>query len=260
MVNVGMLQVDTADSESADLRLQGVLQALAEPPPHLDMVVLPELWLPGAFNAEAFADHAEPLDGPLVGALGQAAQSAQVWLHAGSIVESDAGSLFNTSLLFAPSGELVGRYRKIHLFGFGSGESELLTAGEQVVLVETPLGKTGLSTCYDLRFPELYRAQRELGAEAFLVPSGWPAARIGAWRSLAMARAVENQALFIGANAVGHSAGVRVGGESIVVTPDGDELAVGPSETPGWVVAHVDPAAAGTARDRFPSYADRRIR
>ncbi|MCH9816695.1 MAG: carbon-nitrogen family hydrolase [Actinomycetia bacterium] len=255
-----MLQVDTTDTVAPDSRLQDVLQALAAPPPGVDMVVLPELWLPGAFNAANFADLAEPVDGPLSVALGQAAAATGVWLHAGSIVEVDADALFNTSLLFTPGGELAGRYRKIHLFGFGSGESDLLTGGEQVVVVDTPLGKTGLSTCYDLRFPELYRAQRELGAAAYLVPSGWPAARVGAWRSLATARAVENQAVFVGANAVGRSGDVQLGGESVVVSPDGTELAVGPSETPGWVVAQVDPGQAHAARDQFPTYADRRIR
>jgi predicted amidohydrolase len=221
---------------------------------------LPELWLPGPFHSEEFAASAQVLDGPLTATLSAAARDARVWLHAGSVVERDGDDLFNTSLLFDLDGELVGRYRKIHLFGFGQGEADTLTAGEQVIVVDTPLGATGISTCYDLRFPELYRAQRELGAEVFLVASGWPATRIADWRSLALARAVENQAFFVGANSVGTSVGVDLGGESVAVSPRGVELAVGPSDTAGWVAASFDPSEANAFREVFPTYADRRIR
>src|SRR5699024_4321921 len=96
--------------------------------------------------------------------------------------------LWNTSVLLDASGQRLARYRKMHRFGFGNGEPRLMEAGEDIVALDLPAPadglKVGLSTCYDLRFPELYRAQLDAGAELFVIPAAWPAARIEAWRLL----------------------------------------------------------------------------
>ena len=102
----------------------------------------------------------------------------------------------NTSVLFDPTGEVVATYRKIHVFGYG-GEAELMSAGDELVVVDTPLGPTGLATCYDNRFPEQFRALAEQGAQAFLMASGWPTKRIEAWDVLVQARPIEDQAWVI---------------------------------------------------------------
>ncbi len=102
---------------------------------------------------------------------------------------------------------VVATYRKIHVFGYG-GEAELMSAGDELVVVDTPLGPTGLATCYDTRFPEQFRALAERGAQAFLITSGWPTKRIEAWDVLVQARAIEDQAWVIACNQVGMQKGV----------------------------------------------------
>ncbi|MCC7407993.1 MAG: carbon-nitrogen family hydrolase, partial [Phycisphaeraceae bacterium] len=159
-----------------------------------DLVLLPEIWPTGYFRFDAYGEEAEPLDGPLVTAMGQAAKAIGAWLFMGSLVERSAAGLHNTSVLIRPDGQVACTYRKIHLFGHQSRERELLTAGHGVTVTQAPWGRVGLSTCYDLRFPELYRRMVDAGAEMFLVASAWPAARREAWRLFNQARAHENLA------------------------------------------------------------------
>lgn len=138
-----------------------------------DLVVLPELWTTGAFAYESFATEAEPLEGPTYEAMAKAASDAGVWLHAGSIPERDPeGPLYNTSLVFSPDGELAAAYRKIHRFGFDKGEAVMMAAGAELATVRLPSTTLGLATCYDLRFPELFRGLVDAGAEMFVVPHG----------------------------------------------------------------------------------------
>jgi len=197
--------------------------------------VLPELWAPGGFAYREWADRAQPVDGPIGQAMSAAARDAGVMLHAGSIVERPADGaigpegrgLWNTSLVYAADGSLAAAYRKIHRFGFGAGEPRLMDAGEDVVLVDLPGGaRAGLSTCYDLRFPELYRRQLDAGATVFLVPAAWPKARVRHWTLLAHARAVEDQCIVVACNTAGTHAGTPMGGHSQVVDAKGEALAM----------------------------------
>jgi predicted amidohydrolase len=258
MVDVVMLQLAT--DGDAQARLEDVESQLAHLPASTGLVLLPELWPVGAFDVAGFAESAQPIDGEFVSRMSDAARAGSVWLHAGSFVESRDQQFFNTSVLFDDTGGLVAVYRKIHLFGFGSGEADILSEGSDIVVVETPLGITGLSTCYDLRFPELYREQRDRGAEVFLIPTGWPLSRISTWRTLTAARAVENQAWLFGCNSVGGSGGVPLGGESVIVGPDGSLVAEGGRDAPEALSADVDGTQAAEIRERFPVHDDRRIR
>ncbi len=220
-----------------------------------DLVLLPELWATGYFAFDDYAATAEPLDGPLVATLAAAARAAGVTLHAGSMVErDDAGHLFNTSLLFDPSGALVHTYRKVHLFGYGSREQELLTPGGPV----GAHGPVALSTCYDLRFPELFRAQVDDGSRLFLVAAAWPAARLPHWQLLLRSRALENQSFLLACNAAGRQGTVELAGRSAVVDPWGEVVAeAGPgAET---LTVEIDPDLAVRARTEFPALADRRL-
>jgi predicted amidohydrolase len=224
-----------------------------------DLVVLPELWLPGAFAFDSFAGSAEPLDGPTVAALGAAARAAGVWLHGGSLVErAEDGSLFNTSVLFAPDGALAASYRKIHLFGFAGGETTVLRAGTEPVLASIDGLTVGLATCYDLRFPELFRLLQRAGAEAFLVPATWPDRRVAHWSLLARARAVENQAYLVACNAVGVQGSVTLGGATVIVDPWGVVLAEGAMGEES-LHADLDPALVAKTREEFPVLADQRL-
>ncbi|MFG2641084.1 carbon-nitrogen family hydrolase [Streptomyces sp. NPDC048370] len=221
-----------------------------------DLVVLPELWPTGAFAYESFAAESEPLRGPTYEAMAEAARDAGVWLHAGSIVEAEGGALYNTSLVLSPAGDLVARYRKIHRFGFDKGEAVMMAAGEDLVTFALPDLTVGVGTCYDLRFPELFRALVDAGAQAFVVPAGWPARRRAHWTVLARARAVENQAYMLACGTAGTHAGVEQAGHSIVVDPWGEVLAeAGAGEE--ILRVQLDPAKVTTTREQFPALKDR---
>ncbi|GHF05180.1 carbon-nitrogen family hydrolase [Streptomyces griseoluteus] len=222
-----------------------------------DLVVLPELWTTGAFAYDTFATEAEPLQGPTHEAMAGAAKDAGVWLHAGSIPERDPdGTLYNTALVFSPSGELAAAYRKIHRFGFDQGEAVLMGAGREPVTVPLPGTTVGLATCYDLRFPELFRALTDAGAETLVVSAGWPERRRAHWTLLAQARAVENQAYVLACGTAGTHAGVPQAGHSIVVDPWGEVLAeAGPDEEVLGV--EFDPAKVPATREQFPALKDR---
>lgn len=223
-----------------------------------DLVVLPEIWNLGYFAFDAYETGAEPIDGPTMTRLRSLADDLDVYLHTGSIVEADGDDLYNTSGLVSPEGELLDTYRKVHTYGYGSREQELLTPGERVVTADAAFGTVGLTTCYDLRFPELFRALVDQGAELFLVTSAWPIPRLEHWLMLNRLRAVENQVFLAAANLVGENRGVDLAGHSLVVDPWATPLAnAGFHER--TVVADVDMGMVGEARDDFPALADRRF-
>ncbi|EST26546.1 hypothetical protein N566_23765 [Streptomycetaceae bacterium MP113-05] len=224
-----------------------------------DLVVLPELWPVGAFDHERFGAEAESAaDGPTAAVMSAAARAADVWLHAGSVVErAPDGALFNTSLVFAPDGALAATYRKIHRFGFDRGEAVLMSAGTEPVTVDHPAAPLGLATCYDLRFPELFRRLVDAGARAFVVPAGWPEARAGHWSLLSRARAVENQAYVLACGTAGSHAGVPQAGRSLIVDPWGEVLAEAEDAEEQVITATLDLAEVGRIRDTFPALKDR---
>ncbi|WP_251078795.1 carbon-nitrogen family hydrolase [Frankia sp. AiPa1] len=224
-----------------------------------DLVVLPELWVTGFFHFDDYAAQAEPLTGPTLSALREVARERRLHLAAGSLIErADDGALHNTAVLIGPDGEILHAHRKIHLFGHDGAESRLLTPGTTVRAVPTALGRIGLATCYDLRFPELFRLLAQDGAELVVVVSAWPAARVEHWRVLTRARAIENQAYLVACNLAGRHAGRLLAGASVVVDPWGRVLAEGDAR-PGEVTAVVDRDAPAAVRAEFPVLADRRL-
>lgn len=259
-VRATLLQIAVGEGEKpADRRVRAA--ALVRRQTGADLVVLPELWPVGAFAADRFADEAEQVaDGPTARAMAAAARDAGVWLHAGSIVERAAGPegerLYNTSLVFGPDGALRATYRKIHRFGFDEGEAALMAPGEETVTVRHPDAVLGLATCYDLRFPELFRALVDAGTELVVLPAGWPAARLAHWRVLVQARAVESQAYVLACGTAGSTAGVEQAGHSMVVDPWGEILAeAGPDEEA--LTVDLDPARVAATRAEFPVLRDR---
>ena len=270
VLRVAVVQIAYGDDESMDDRIERVAALVRAQAGH-DLVVLPELWAPGGFSYREWASRAQPVEGSIGSAMSAAARDAGVLLHAGSIIErassghegssevgSDGRGLWNTSLLYGPDGGLVAAYRKIHRFGFGSGEPKLLDAGEDIVVVEREGFSAGLSTCYDLRFPELDRRQLDAGATVFIVPAAWPAARVRHWTLLAHARAIENQCVVIACNTGGTHAGTEMGGHSQVISASGEALAMAGSGEQVLSV-DVDLDAITTWRDQFPVLQDRRL-
>lgn len=249
-----VIQLAYGDAEPLADRTDRVA-ALVRAQQGADLVVLPELWPQGGFAYDRWADDAQSLDGPVVTAMREAARELGAMVHMGSIVERDeAGRLFNTSVLIGAGGEVLTTYRKVHLFGFGDGEPKLMTAGDGPVVH----GRLGLATCYDLRFPELFRLLLDRGAEVVLLVSAWPARRVAHWRLLAQARAVENQSYVVACNTAGTHAGVPMGGHSMVVDPWGQVVAEA-GEDEQVLVADLDLDVVRSTRASFPVLADRRL-
>jgi deaminated glutathione amidase len=234
-----------------------------------ELVALPEKWNLLAAGEEMAAG-AEPLDGPSLGAARSWARELGVHLLAGSIAElgddSATGKAFNTTVLVDPRGEDLAVYRKIHMFDVEAGgvayrESEHEQAGEEIVSAPIDGVELGLTVCYDLRFPELYRILAVGGARLIAVPSAFTAATgRDHWQVLLRARAIENQVFLIAPNQVGEAPPhYSSHGRSAIVDPWGVVLATAPDEE-CFVVADLDLAAQERVREQLPSLANRRPR
>jgi predicted amidohydrolase len=230
------------------------------------LIVLPEKWT-ALGTDEQLRDAAETLEGPAIAWARAAARELGVDLVAGSILERVPGQhkFANTSVHVDPHGEVRATYRKLHMFDVEVGgrtyrESDLEQPGEEIVTSESADGVVlGLSICYDLRFPELYRILAVRGALVIAVPAAFTLATTrDHWETLLRARAIENQAFVIAANQVGqHPGGNRSGGRSMIVDPWGLILAQAPDRE-SWVVADLDLERQLEIRAQLPSLANRR--
>jgi predicted amidohydrolase len=231
-----------------------------------ELVVLPEKWNVLG-RTEQMEAAAEPLDGRCLGWARQIAAELGIDLIAGSIVERREGraKTSNTSVHFGPDGEPRAVYRKMHMFdvevdGVRYAESEHEQAGDEVVVSELGDGtRLGMSICYDVRFPELYRALVAGGAEVLSVPSAFTLATTrDHWEVLLRARAIENQCFVIAANQFGaYPPGNRCGGRSLIVDPWGLVLATAPDAETA-ILADLDPATLRDIRTRLPALQHRR--
>jgi deaminated glutathione amidase len=230
------------------------------------LVVLPEKWtVLGA--PDAVRAHAEPLDGPAITWARETAAELGVHLVAGSIAErvpGDADRLRNTSVHVGPDGEIRATYRKLHLFdvevdGTVYRESDTEAPGDEVVLTDVDGVGVGLSICYDLRFPELYRALTERGARILLVPAAFTLATTrDHWATLLRARAIENQCFVVAANQWGeHTPAMRSGGRSLIADPWGLVLAQ-VADGEGYATADLDLEAQDRIRRDLPALRHRR--
>ncbi|WP_435349342.1 carbon-nitrogen family hydrolase [Haloarchaeobius sp. HRN-SO-5] len=235
-----------------------------------DLVALPELFNVGYFAFEVYQRASEGLGGETLTRLSGAAAENDVAVLAGTIVEDlavtrEAGDLpapageglANTAVLFDADGERRLVYRKHHLFGYDSAESELLVPGERLPVVELGGFTVAVTTCYDLRFPELYRTFQEAGATMVLVPSAWPYPRVEHWKTLPRARAIENLSYVATINGSGEFEGTTLLGRSTVFDPWGTPVAT-TDDRPDLVFADVDPAEVERVREEFPALRDRR--
>lgn len=222
-----------------------------------DLIILPEMWNIGFMSFDRYIREAEDVDGPTMTLLKTLAQNTGAFLHTGSFVEKENDHYFNTSFLLSPKGEILARYRKIHLFGYNSKETQILTSGKDPVVAKTPFGNIGMATCFDLRFPELFRTMVDEGAQIFLVSSAWPYPRLEPWIMLNRVRALENQSFLISANAAGINRGIQFVGHSMVVDPWGTVVA-GAGDEEAIVRTQIDPQKVQQARDAFPALAGRK--
>lgn len=166
------------------------------------------------------------------------------------------GSFLNQSFLFDPEGRCVRTYRKIHPFSF-SGEDEAFESGKDLALAELPGMRLCQTICYDLRFPELFRAGLDAGADVFSVQANWPVSRKKHWETLLQARAIENQAWVIAVNNTGKFYGTDYFGGSQIVSPRGECLLEW-TDREGILIADIDPGESARWRKLFPALRDRK--
>ena len=263
-MRVAAVQLTSTAEKSRNLEAAGrFLTAAAADGARL--IVLPEM-----FNvlgdADVLRQGAETLEGPTLRWAKELARRHGVWLIAGSIMErvSGQGKLFNTSCLLDPQGEIRAAYRKIHLFdcdvpGASLHESETMMPGREIIRADADGVALGLSICYDLRFPELYRVLALDGVRLIALASAFTE-RTGRdhWEILVRARAIENQVFVLAANQVGASTPrLRWFGRSMIVDPWGIVLAQAPDRE-GYTLADLDFEAQDRMRAQLPSLANRR--
>jgi len=228
-----------------------------------ELVALPEKWNL-LVSGEEMAAEAEALDGPSLAAARSWARELGIHLLAGSIAERGEEKAFNASVLIGPDGADLAVYRKIHMFDVDAGgveyrESDHEQAGGEIVSAPVEGLELGLTVCYDLRFPELYRILAVRGARLIAVPSAFTAATgRDHWQVLLRARAIENQVFLIAPNQVGEAPPHYSSyGRSAIVDPWGVVLATAPDEET-FVAAELDLAAQERTREQLPSLANRR--
>ena len=234
-----------------------------------DLAALPETFT-YLGSAEGRAAAAEAIPGPTTERLAAVARDHAMWVLGGSVIETDGDHRYNTSILFDRAGELVARYRKIHLFDVEVAgqppfrESATFTPGEELVTHETDVARVGLSICYDLRFPELYRGLMVLGAEVLFVPAQFQQ-QTGKdhWEVLLRARAIEDQCFVVAPAQWGTfgppERGRRSFGHSLVVDPWGRVLVEAPEEGDGVWFAELDLAELRRIRQQLPALQHRRL-
>jgi predicted amidohydrolase len=175
---------------------------------------------------------------------------------AGTLPEQEEDRIFNTMVFIDTDGKIKGKYRKLHLFRL-TGEHLYYTAGNEVVTVDSTLGRIGLMTCYDLRFPEVARALFLKGAQLLVISAQWPEPRKDHWETLIKARAIENQLFMVCSNRTGTEAGLTFPGMSMIADPMGKTLvrAGGHEDS---VFTEIDPEVVRTIRTLIPCMEDRR--
>jgi deaminated glutathione amidase len=257
----GLIQLRTGRSVAANIDAAAKLVRQAKAA-GADYVQTPEMTNLMELGRKAlFAAVVEEGQDPSLAAFRQLARELRLYFHVGSLaVRASTEKAANRSLLIDPKGEIVARYDKIHLFdveladGESYRESNSYRPGETAVLADLPWGRLGLSVCYDLRFPALYRALAEAGADFLAIPSAFTKQTGEAhWHVLMRARAIETGAFVLAAAQGGHHENGRdTFGHSLAIDPWGRVIAEGGVE-PGVVMAEIDPALVAEARGRIPS-------
>jgi predicted amidohydrolase len=265
LLRVAAVQLNSTADRAANLAVADRLTRAAAAD-GASLIVLPEKWTAIGSEQDSLSA-AETLEGPAISWARSLARELGVEIVAGSILERVSGQekLSNTSVHVDAEGEIRAVYRKLHMFDVEVGgrvyrESDLEEPGEEIVLSRTAGGvELGLTVCYDVRFPELYRILAVRGARVITIPAAFTLATTrDHWETLVRARAIENQVFVIAANQVGpHPAGQHSGGRSMIVDPWGVVLAQAP-DSQAHILADLDLERQREIRERLPSLANRR--
>ncbi len=263
-IPVALVQLDAGFDPEANVRTAAALADEAAAG-GAQLVALPE-YLQYRGPDDGYRASARPIPGPFTEPFAEVARRHGCWVLVGSLAEAneDAARPFNTSVLLGPDGSIAARYRKIHLFdvavdaGPVDRESARVSAGGELVVADAAGMKLGMTICYDLRFPELYRSLALAGAEVLAVPANFTE-RTGRdhWEVLLRARAIENGAWVVAPSQIGGPPGQPAFGRSMVIDPWGTVVAQAPDRV-GIVRAEIDLDRVAAVRRQIPSLANRR--
>lgn len=253
LFKAGVVQFDVAFGRIKDnlAKLSGQLETLASA--NVSLAVLPEMFS-CSFDNENLKTHAQSTP-DIIEKLSVLALDHGMAIS-GTLPEQEEHQIYNTMVFIDTDGKIIGKYRKLHLFRL-TGEHLYYTPGNEVVTVDSTLGRIGLMTCYDLRFPEVARALFLKGAQLIVVSAQWPESRQDHWETLIKARAIENQLFMVCSNRTGTEAALTFPGMSMIADPVGKILIHAGGETTS-VFAEIDPEAVQTMRTLIPCMADRR--
>jgi omega-amidase len=257
-LSIAQMNIQVGKPEANSAKVQEFAKTAAERGSTL--LLLPELWSSG-YDLENRSLHADVLGEGLFAWMSFLAKKFRLYIG-GSLLERHNDQVYNTFVLYQPTGALAGLYRKIHLFRL-MNEHLWLSAGESLALGELALPgvtnpvQAGLAICYDLRFPEMFRAYALAGAELILLPAEWPKSRSTHWKTLLRARAIENQCFLIGANCCGVSNGETFAGASAIINPWG-EASIEGGENEELFTAEINLDEVYEARAKIPILTDRR--
>ncbi|MHA2855252.1 carbon-nitrogen family hydrolase [Paenibacillus lautus] len=220
-----------------------------------DVIVLPEMWNTG-YALDRIHELADPMGQETSSMLSEFARKHRIQVVGGSVAERIEDRIYNSMYVFNRNGEQIAKYSKIHLFRL-MDEEKFLEAGQQTVTFDLEEMKAGASICYDIRFPELSRTLALGGAQVLFVPAEWPHPRLHHWRTLLLARAIENQMYVVACNRVGTSGETDFFGHSMIIDPWGEIIAEG-DERETIVTGTLDCKLTDEVRGRIPVFEDRR--
>ncbi|WP_308634461.1 carbon-nitrogen family hydrolase [Paenibacillus silvisoli] len=249
------MHVDAGNPDANFARLERKLNEAVQGAEKPDLIMFPEMWNTG-YALEQIEQIAD-IEGERTKAmLSDFARSNQVQIIGGSIAEKREGGVYNTIYAFDANGEVMADYSKIHLFRL-MDEEKHLQAGDKLGQLEVAGAQAGMMICYDIRFPELARKLALGGAKVLFVPAQWPNPRLHHWRTLLMARAIENQMFVIACNRCGTSGTSTFFGHSLVIDPWGEIIAEA-GEEEVIVRAEIDLDTVDAVRAKIPVFEDRR--
>jgi predicted amidohydrolase len=254
-MKIALAQIDIAfaDPQTNLATASGYISRASES--GADLILFPELWTTG-YDLSHAEKYATPFDSGIYSDLSSLALEHRIAV-AGSTLSLIAPQKFgNTLTVFDRNGKLTGSYSKTHLFGL-MNEPDYLTVGDSLSLIDFNSAKTGLSICYDLRFPELFRSYSLRGAEMILIPAEWPHPRLAHWQTLLRARAIENQMYVVACNRVGKDQNNTFFGHSMIIDPWGEILVEG-DEDEALLIAEIDLEKVAQVRKKIPVFKDRR--
>lgn len=227
-----------------------------------DLIVLPEVFTSGVDHRFLHKLAEKIPEGNTTEFFSEIARHYNTNIVAGSFIEECGNNEYkNTSAVFDREGNIIGKYQKIHMFNYyGSNEGEYVSCGNKAVVAQTDIGKIGLSICYDLRFPELYRTLAYAGAEIITCAAAWPYPRLEHWLTLNKARAIENTAYIVAVNQCGRVNPKRQNtGMSMIVNPWGDVIASAGGDE-GVMLGEIDFDYLRKIREEFPVLNDRNLK